>query len=161
TGLAVLIVHHHRKSPGANGDRIRGSNALLGSVDVSLELERLHQPQAEDKPRRLLRGEGRFTAIPDELLIELTDTGYRSLGSDIRQVKQDHDAQLIHHRINEENGPTVADIVADTELSDSRVRKLLKSLDSELQTTKAKGRGGAERYWPRTLLFSSDPREEE
>lgn len=157
-GIGVLLIHHHRKSAGANGDRIRGSNALLGSVDVALELERLQQAQADDKPRRMLRGEGRFSAIPSELLIELTDDGYISLGSDVRQVKQDHDRQVVLDRIGDEDGPTIDKLAADTEIPVGRVRKIVAALDrdEEIKSTASSGRGAARRYWT-VSFFSAHP----
>lgn len=41
TDLAVVIVHHTRKSGGENGDAIRGSGAILATVDIAIELSRV------------------------------------------------------------------------------------------------------------------------
>jgi len=38
TGLAIVLVHHTRKGGGEHGEAIRGSGAMLGTVDIGLEL---------------------------------------------------------------------------------------------------------------------------
>jgi hypothetical protein len=38
TGLAIILVHHTRKGGGEHGEAIRGSGAMLGTVDIGLEL---------------------------------------------------------------------------------------------------------------------------
>jgi hypothetical protein len=38
TGLAIILVHHTRKGGGDHGEAIRGSGAMLGTVDIALEL---------------------------------------------------------------------------------------------------------------------------
>ncbi len=41
TGLAIALVHHVRKSGGDNGEAIRGSGAILATVDIAVELSRV------------------------------------------------------------------------------------------------------------------------
>ena len=41
TGLAIALVHHARKSGGDNGEAIRGSGAILATVDIAIELSRV------------------------------------------------------------------------------------------------------------------------
>lgn len=41
TGLAVVLVHHARKAGGENGEAIRGSGAILGTVDIAVEMSRV------------------------------------------------------------------------------------------------------------------------
>ena len=56
SGLAVLLIHHHRKTGGGFGERVRGSSALIGGVDVVVELSR---PEgAGPKTARVLRALG-------------------------------------------------------------------------------------------------------
>jgi hypothetical protein len=38
TGLAIILVHHTRKGGGDHGEAIRGSGAMLGTVDIAAEL---------------------------------------------------------------------------------------------------------------------------
>lgn len=48
TDLAIVIVHHSRKSGGDNGEGIRGSGAILATVDISVELSRV-SPTSDDR----------------------------------------------------------------------------------------------------------------
>ncbi len=48
TDLAVVVVHHARKSGGDNGEAIRGSGAILATVDIAVELSRL-SPTSDDR----------------------------------------------------------------------------------------------------------------
>jgi hypothetical protein len=52
-GLAVVLVHHHRKSGGESGDAVRDSSAILGAIDMLLEIERLGD-EAPPTYRRLV-----------------------------------------------------------------------------------------------------------
>ncbi len=58
-GLAVVLVHHHRKGGGENGDALRGSTALPGVVEVIMDIERLPDPDAPPAHRQIL-GLGRY-----------------------------------------------------------------------------------------------------
>jgi hypothetical protein len=69
SGLAVVLVHHQRKQPGANhGTGVRGSGALTGAVDVVVEYERV----GEDAPstQRRLVALSRWPQSPDTLVID-------------------------------------------------------------------------------------------
>lgn len=67
--LAVLLVHHQRKSPGANhGTGVRGSGAIAGAVDVVLEYERLGE-EAPPSQRRLV-ALSRWPTTPDVLVLD-------------------------------------------------------------------------------------------
>jgi hypothetical protein len=85
-GLAVIIVRHERKSGGSLGDSGRGSSAYAGAVDILLSIRR---PEGNHKRNvRLIQAVSRFDETPPELLIELTDDGYRSLGEPGEAAKQ-------------------------------------------------------------------------
>jgi hypothetical protein len=73
-GLAVVIATHQRKAGGSHGEAVRGSNALVGAVDIVAELERA--PEELGPNVRVLRSESRFSSTPEELVCELTDDGY-------------------------------------------------------------------------------------
>src|SRR5207247_585884 len=49
TGACVVMIHHFRKSEGTEGDEVRGSTALVASVDVALLLRR----HTSEKQRKL------------------------------------------------------------------------------------------------------------
>ena len=77
-GIGVLVIRHERKSGGTVGDSGRGSSAFGGAVDSVLSLRR---PEGHHKRNvRLLQALSRFDETPTDVLIELTDEGYRSLG---------------------------------------------------------------------------------
>jgi hypothetical protein len=82
-GAAVLLLHHPRKYTRSEGQLARGSGALLGFVDVLLEMGWLRAPSGEDRRRRL-RAWSRYDETPRQLVIELDEagTGYRALGSE-------------------------------------------------------------------------------
>lgn len=85
-GLAVLIITHHRKSGGEYGEAVRGGNALVGAVDVVLELERLPAHVDESRSGRVFRGISRFEDTPEEIVFRLEHDTFTVVG-DLAQVK--------------------------------------------------------------------------
>lgn len=74
-GVAVVILHHPRKKPAEEGSSARGSGALLGFVDIILELHRFSR-LATDECRRKLVGLSRHADTPRRLAYEWNrDTG--------------------------------------------------------------------------------------
>ncbi len=76
-GIAVLLVHHLRKTPGEEGTAHRGSGAIVATVDVALEMSR--DPQRPN--RRKLTALSRFDETPQQLIIEREGGVYQSKGS--------------------------------------------------------------------------------
>ena len=72
-GLSVLLLHHPRKGETGLGQASRGSGALLGAVDLFLEM-RLPAGDPFTRRRRLLAW-SRFEETPKQMLIELTREG--------------------------------------------------------------------------------------
>lgn len=64
TDLAVVLIHHARKSGGDNGEAIRGSGAILATVDIAVELSRV-SPTSDS---RWLDVQGRVI-LPDRHLL--------------------------------------------------------------------------------------------
>lgn len=79
-GTAILLVHHNRKSDGAEATATRGSGAFPGFVDTIVELRRFRPDDGEDC-RRVLTGTGRWDCTPRELVVELSGDGYTVQGS--------------------------------------------------------------------------------
>ena len=110
-GAAVLILHHPRKAASKAGSSARGSGALLGFVDVILELGTLgHLPR--DANRRRLVGLSRHDATPRSLVYEWTpgtadfavvaDTHgvrYRENWEDLRTVLAGLKGAATHHEV--------------------------------------------------------------
>ncbi|MGA7918070.1 MAG: AAA family ATPase [Candidatus Acidiferrales bacterium] len=77
-GIGIILVRHERKSGGDVADSGRGSSAFAGAVDIVLSLRR---PEGNAKKTlRVLHALSRFSETPAELLLELTEAGYVSLG---------------------------------------------------------------------------------
>jgi predicted ATP-dependent serine protease len=74
-GFALLLIHHTRKGGGAEGNAMRGSNAILGSADIGLEFQRI-TPWDKGKRRRI-DALSRYGETPDTIIAELTDDGYQ------------------------------------------------------------------------------------
>jgi RecA-family ATPase len=68
-GAAVLILHHPRKKPAEEGHGARGSGALLGFVDVILEMHKFGRLQSDERRRRLV-GLSRHAETPRVLAYE-------------------------------------------------------------------------------------------
>jgi len=77
-GIGIIEIRHERKSGGDIGDSGRGSSAFAGAVDIVLSLRR--SEGNANKSLRVLHALSRFSETPAELLVELTDAGYISLG---------------------------------------------------------------------------------
>jgi hypothetical protein len=74
-GKTLILLHHDRKGGGQHGEGIAGGHALLGVVDIALEL--LHDPAPS---RRLIRAYARIIQ-PAELIYERQPDGtMRALG---------------------------------------------------------------------------------
>lgn len=80
SGKAVIACHHPKKSAdGGAGQSARGSGALSGAADILAEFKLFDTARHED-PRRKLRGLSRFEETPGDIVIELTEDGYRTIG---------------------------------------------------------------------------------
>ena len=125
-GLAVLIVHHQRKSGGEDGDAIRGSGALLGSVDASMELERLG-----GRHRRLV-ALGRWPAPPVLVIDHDAETGgWRVVGragSREEAAQLNGDERILAALPDDAPGITEPDLVDVLGVHPREVAKPLRSL---------------------------------
>jgi hypothetical protein len=72
-GGAVLLLHHPRKNGGEAGSLARGSGALLGFVDTSVELTR-YSSRRVDGNRRVLSVQSRRQTAPDPFAYEWNPT---------------------------------------------------------------------------------------
>ena len=95
-GLSVLLLHHPRKRPSEPGQSARGSGALLGFVDIALELTRYGRLRTDTRRRQLVslsrnprtperlvyecEAEGKFTALGDPGGIEFEQNWVQVLG---------------------------------------------------------------------------------
>ncbi len=73
-GVAVLLLHHPRKAPAAEGMAARGCGALPAFVDFIIEMRHVDGKQQDDRRRRLIAF-SRDAATPRAQLLELSADG--------------------------------------------------------------------------------------
>ena len=94
-GMAVLLLHHPRKRKSEVGSSARGSGALLGFVDTSVELSRTGKLES-DGYRRLLVAQSRRLDAPDRLAYEWDPaTGAFSETADPRERQFEENWQTV------------------------------------------------------------------
>jgi len=96
TGVAVLVLHHPRRASSEEGSAARGSGALLGYVDVILELHRGGRLRSDANRRRLV-GLSRHPETPRSLVYEWTPgtPDFHSLGDPFAKQFLDNWAQVL------------------------------------------------------------------
>lgn len=77
-GVAVVIIHHSRKSGGEDGTALAGSGALAGSADVIVEVRRFGK--GESSSLRHVEISGRLQRLPDPIVIDYQDGRYEEMG---------------------------------------------------------------------------------
>ena len=110
-GAAVLILHHPRKERSEEGSTARGSGALLGFVDIILELHRVGPLQSDERRRRLI-GLSRHKRTPPRLIYEWNpETGaftglgdllgqrFRENWQQLQLILSDRRAAATHHEL--------------------------------------------------------------
>lgn len=149
-GLAVVLARHDRKSGGEVGESGRGSSQASGDVDIILSLRRPEGNQP--KARRVIESLSRYSATPEKVVVELTDEGYILLGDD-EAVSLADALRFVSALIGgglggNENGWTLDEIVADTELPRTNAQRALRELDRrrDLTTTGRGVRGDPKRF---------------
>lgn len=125
----LIIAHHTRKGGGSDGEAAAGSHALLGLVDVALELVR--DPQVPAR-RRIMRGWGRV-AVVQSLLYELDGQGKMVLLGQADSVKLAQVMVRVLEVLTTEWQPTqdVASALGNPQPSGEQVRQALMSLAAE------------------------------
>ena len=149
-GLAVLVVSHQRKAAGDHGEAVRGSNALTGTVDVIVEVERV----ADVAHARAVYGTSRFAGTPEELAVELTDDGYVDRGNvDALRARLDTDRVL--DALSDTDWVTAEEVAELTEMPKGTVHKRLGDLHTENRIERdGQGRRNSPYRWKR---LSSQP----
>ena len=95
-GMAVLLLHHPRKAAAEAGNSARGSGALLGFVDMSLELKRTSK-LASDSNCRLIQAQSRRAGVPARLAYEWNPaTGDFAVTTDAKQRQFNENWHTVH-----------------------------------------------------------------
>jgi len=83
--IAVLLIHHFRKSGGTQGTAARGSGALSSKVDILIDFTRYEDN--EQTTKRKLSCLSRFDETPKEIILDYIDSEYVVLGNsaEVRQ----------------------------------------------------------------------------
>jgi hypothetical protein len=146
--IAVVALHHLRKTEGEEGLAHAGSTALVGLFDIALELRR--DPHALG--RRILTAVSRFERTPRALALELRDEQIIVLGSP-EAVALSEVAERVFVIIPPGGQTTVSEILLaldEPKPSREQVGRALKQLQSDGRVT-ATGRGvkGDPQRWGR------------
>lgn len=126
-GLAVVILRHDRKSGGLVGESGRGSSAYSGTVDIVLSIRR---PEGNTKKTlRTIHAVGRFDGIPDELVIDLTPTGYVSLGASSNVAEAEAERVIMSAAPETPEGATtLEDLIGASEVKRATAQRVVKRL---------------------------------
>jgi hypothetical protein len=127
-GIGVLLARHERKSGGDVGDSGRGSSAFAGAVDIVLSLRR---PEGNSKKTlRVLQALSRFSETPPEQLIELTDSGYVSLGEPrVAALKEARDSILANAPKLEAEAVDIKVLTESAEVPRATAQRAVKELE--------------------------------
>jgi hypothetical protein len=109
---------------------------MTGAVDVVVEIERSHSPQAENV--RVLRAVSRYDCTPADLVVALTDDGYEARG-DPATARAEEEARRILEALHELEKATTDELAEATDLHASAVRRIARGLFQREQL----GRSGA------------------
>jgi hypothetical protein len=129
TGIAIVLLHHTRKGGGQAGEAIRGSSAILATVDVSAELS--YTDAGPTSPRRWLEVRGRVME-PSRHLMEFGPTPGRPLSRrhyrlvDPAEAAEERDANLV--AAIPPAGATLADLIDRWGVSDKTARRRVADL---------------------------------
>ena len=151
TGKAVLLFHHFGKGDPSEGRAARGSTAMVGAVDIVLELRRFKPDEQSDR-RRVLNGLGRFDEVPDELVISLNEdgSGYSAEGSR-KDVVGRESADVLREYLPDGPPGVTADEVHKAMPDDNRPRRgdVMKALQSGSAVGSWQGAGTGKKGDPR------------
>ncbi len=136
-GAAVLLIHHQRKGDAEQGQAVRGSSALTGFADIIMELGPYDAARRADN-RRILKTCSRFDETPGEVIIELTDDGYRFCG-DKAGVKQEGRRNFIKSILPDGEPGRTADEVLEAWPVD-KPKPGRRTLDEDLRAGAEEGR---------------------
>lgn len=130
SGIGVILVRHERKSGGDIGDSGRGSSAFAGAVDIVLSLRR---PEGNAKKTlRVLHALSRFSETPAELLVELTESGYVSLGEPREAAhRAAEDSILAIAPKSESEAVEIKELIEMAEVPRATVQRAVKKLEED------------------------------
>jgi replicative DNA helicase len=142
--VAVVFIHHLRKSGGSEGLDLRGSGALAASADIVVVFKR-YAPDTDTDSRRVLEVFSRYGA--SKLVIEREEGRYHVCGTPGQVRRQTETAKVLN--VLTEDYRTAGEIAtASEELSPSAARVVLKQMaeGGQAQRTGTGKKGDPFRY---------------
>lgn len=106
--VAVLLVHHFRKSGGTQGTAARGSGALGSKVDILIDFTRYNEE--EQTTKRKLTCLSRFDETPREIVLDYVNGDYVVLGSSADVHKNEKLASMLSIFAGYPNGFTAKEV---------------------------------------------------
>jgi nicotinamidase-related amidase len=136
--IAVVALHHLRKTEGEEGLAHAGSTALVGLIDIALELRRDQQAPK----RRVLTAVSRFEETPKALALELRGEELVVLGSPEAVALSEVVERVfdVIHPGSQLTVPEILEALGEPKPSREQVSRSLKQLQAEGRVT-ATGRG--------------------
>jgi hypothetical protein len=122
TKAGWISIGHTRKGGGGHGEAIRGTNALVGLVDIALTLKRTEAGGFQ----RCLEAVSRYSETPDKIIISMGEHGYEVLGSP-EEVFIQGKTEKVKAALTG-GGQTMEDLKAKTGLSKQDVSRCLQRL---------------------------------
>lgn len=135
--IGVLLVHHFRKSGGDEGVASRGSGTLGSTADILIEFTRKEKDNPNSK-QRVLKTYSRFEESPAEIVIDLVDDEYITLGTlgeVSKQAKLDKILSLLPNAPKGEPVQTILDTWEVEEMGKKPSRSSVIRYLSELKET--------------------------
>jgi hypothetical protein len=142
--VALIILHHLRKSGGDDGLDVRGSGQIAAAVDILVSFRRF-SPELDDS-RRVLQAVSRFEETPRQLVVEYLDHRYRVCGT-MAQVRRQKERDQVMAALTTES-QTADEVARASGLAASAARTVLKELADEhvIERTGSGKKGDPFRY---------------
>lgn len=137
--IGVLVVHHHRKGTGNSEEAMRGSSAIMGAVDVAINLFKEKEQEISVAQLNVL---GRMCKS-EEFMIKFNDENlwWQSAG-DVKSWKQFNNINKVRDYLMEVAQAPIKDIAGELDMSESTVKRTLDSMGDEVEDTDvSEGRG--------------------
>jgi hypothetical protein len=151
SGVAVMILHHPRKERAEEGSRARGSGALLGYVDIILEIDR-PSVLAGDVNRRKLVALSRHQDTPPSLVFEwIPGTADFRVVADLHEARFQENWQMVESILaGRHASATHKELLEDWPADQSRpsARQLYEWLTKAFVAKRIERIGAGTRYQP-------------
>ena len=152
TGAHILAVHHERKAEGEGGDRVLGSTAIFGTVDVRLSIERRHADNV-----RVISSEGRYGDDLPETVIELRPDGSVQLAGSTSEIAERQARETVLAFLADHPGATMDDMKAEIGARWKSARMALMALVKRGVVTRSGGGKAGDPYRHHVAISRSRP----